>query len=268
MADLVQFPFNRNQYPGIDNPLYISDIVAANQEVLTGLAAIAGLGATDFAIFAGLQYIVSVSGSNYYTPGIFYLNGVWYFQPDVFDEDNYLEPDVTGIMDYTFEDATIRPEYNVNYSQYTGSSGPATSPIFSGNMSSYRMDLKTLLSEIEILQLATILDVIVVAVLPASYTVDFINDKSIFFESATVNTTIHFDMTGAVPGTVITLKWTFASSLTLSIPPTTGQTILLESGDQTNVGTNINILTMLYAGINDVGNPEIRIVLSQPTSPT
>lgn len=265
MASLIQSPFVRLSYPAIDNPVYSQDTVAANQGILDMVSALAGLGASDFAIFSGLVYTPGTP--NTFTAGFYYLNGTWYYQPSTFNEGLYLTANITGIMPYTFEDAVSRPTYDENLSQSTTSPSGST-PMFSGNMNAYRLDNKTLLAEIKVLQTATLLEVDIVATLPSTYTVPFTNDKSIFFTSATVNTVISFSFTNAIPGTVVTLKWTFAGSETLSIPAAAGQTILMESGDQTNVGSNINILTILYAGVNSAGNNEVRLVLSQPVIPT
>lgn len=260
----IQWPFVRLSYEDVQNPIWSADIAAINQGLLDACTAIAGLGPNDFAIFNGLTYEVAISGPNYYLPGTFYLKGNWYFMPNDFDEGLYLTPNVGGINDWTFsEDASVRPTYN-DYLATTSSSGTGNTPQFEGNMNAYRMDLKTVNAILQNLQMATT----VVSTLPASYTVYFTNDLSLFFEAATVNTTIHFNFTGAIPGTVVTLKWTFASTESLSIPPTAGQSILLESGDQSNVANNTNLLYILYAGINEVGLPEVRINLSQPTIPT
>lgn len=259
---IIQFPFVRLQYTGVDNPIYVTDVVCADQQSLDGITALAGLGASDFAILSGLEFVQSISGPNYYNPGIFYFNGVWYYQSTDFDENLYLAPNVTAIMPYTFADAVTRDLYQVNNSQTTTNPTGST-PQFTGNMNQYRLSNKYLASQIDIL----LLDVIYMSTLGATFTVDFTNDKSLFFTSATVSTVISFDFTGAIPGTVVTMKWTFASSETLSIPPAAGQTIYMESGDQSNVGSNINLMTMLYAGVNEIGQPEVRIVLSQPSIP-
>lgn len=97
----------------------------------------------------------------------------------------------------------------------------------------------------------------------SSYVVKFNQDKSVFFTAASSNCTISFDFTNAIPGAVVRLKWTFSGSQTLTITGVSGQTILKESGDLGLVGTNTNLLTMLYAGKNELGNDEVSYVLSQ-----
>lgn len=268
MSDLIQFPFTRISYPSIDNPVYSQDIVAANQEIQSAIAALAGLDSTvSFAILGGLDYTIPISGPNYYTTGFFWLNGVIYYQNVDFDENLYLIADVTQIMPYTFSDAVTRNLYQVNLSQTSGSPTSAT-PQFSENMNQYRISNEYLSTAIQILQVQGALQNVQVPVLGSTYTVNFTNDKAIFFTSATTNTVISFDFTNAIPGTVVTLKWTFGGSESLSIPPAAGQTIYIESGDQAEVGNNVNLLTILYAGVNEVGNNEVRLVLSQPIIPT
>ncbi len=116
MADIIQFPFTRLQYAGINNPGFISDWVAANQGVLTGLAALAGLGNTDFGIFQGFAYTAGSPGT--YGPGWFFLNGKWYYQSTTFNENQSLIPNVTDILPVSFPtDSITRNTYEVNYSQ-------------------------------------------------------------------------------------------------------------------------------------------------------
>lgn len=256
---LIQFPFIRQSRAAIDNPLYIQDITAADQQILDALTAICGLGPTDFFIFGGLTYEIAVSGPNYYLPGIFYLNGVWYYMPFDFDEGLYLAPNITGIMPYTFSDAVTDEIYDINYAQQSASPTGNT-PIFSGNMNQYRLDLKT---NIPVLQLATTLQNVQIASMGVSYIATFTNDKAVFFAAAGSNCVITFNFTGAVPGTILRLKFTFGAGTTLTITAGAGHTVLKESGDLTNCQNNTNLLTMLYAGINELGLPEVSYVLSQ-----
>lgn len=261
MSSLIQNPFTRNAYAAIDNPMYVQDITAANQLVLDQITGIAGLGNSDFAIFSGLVHTEAISGSDFYTPGIFFLNGVWYYQPDAFDEGEFLSPHITGIMPYTFTDSVERPLYDVNYS-VAGNTG--TSPAFTGSMNQYRLDLKSIAANVTILQLAVALENVQQPTLGSTFSVTFTNDKAIFFASATVNTNISFDLTGAIPGTVISLEWTFASTETLTVTQGSGQKVWKESGLLSLVANNTNIMTIIYVGLNASGLQEIRYVLSQP----
>lgn len=264
MSSLIQFPFQRLQYAGKANPRYVSDVVAADQIALDAITAISGLGASDFAIFSGLEFIDTISGSNYYTAGVFYLNGTWYYQPSDFNENLYLAPNVTGIMPYIFSDAVSRNIYQVNYSQSSASPSGNT-PQFTGDMNAYRMDIKTIFERLVITQTATTLVNIQTSSLPSSLVLTFPYDQAQFFAAAPVDCTITFDFTGAIPGTVIRLKWTYGSGRTLTVTGTGGQTILKDGGDITAVASNINVMYFLYAGKNSAGNDEVSYSISQPS---
>ncbi len=260
---LLQFPALRQQYPAIDNPLYVSDIVQANQGMLDLASALAGLGPTDFAIFGGLQYMVAISGSNFYTPGYFYLNGIWYYQPIDFDENEFLEPNITGELPYTFEDATERNLYDINFGKAVGSSSPSTSPEFIGNMNAYRLDLKTINQSINSLILKTTLQ----QVYPGSFTgtviLNFRNDQSIFYNGSSGTVFIDFDMMGAIPGTVVTIFFVFGVGQTV-VPVASGDiTLYLESGDLSMAANNVNTMYFLYAGTDTVPMQQIRYNISQ-----
>src|SRR5882762_1785925 len=101
MASLFQWPFKRKQYPGLENPRFVSDIVAANQAVLDGLMYISGLNATDFAIIWGIEYDQVALN---YQAGIFYLQGSFYYMPQVFAAGLYLTPDVQDTLIKPFGD--------------------------------------------------------------------------------------------------------------------------------------------------------------------
>lgn len=138
---LIPFPFQRNEYPGVGNPRFVSDIVAANQAVIDGIKAITGLSNTDFAIISGLDF---VSGTpNSYTIGIFYLNGLFYSMDAPFSEGLYLAPNPTNIMPKPFEDGVSREIYKTYNGMATANPTGAT-PVFSGNMNAYRIGLKSL----------------------------------------------------------------------------------------------------------------------------
>lgn len=253
-------PFKRLQYAGVNNPRYVSDVVAANELVLDMVQNICGLGATDFAIFAGLVFTPGTP--NTFTPGIFFLNGAWYYMPTTFNEGLYLAPNIQPIMPVAFTDTVTRNIYQVNYGQSTGTIS-GSSPVFSGNMNAYRLDLKSMGINISALQLATKLQNVQISALPASYIVTFTNDQAVFFASATVDSTITFDFTNAVPGTNIYFKWTFGAGLTLTIVAPGGSIAYLQSGDLSRVASAVNILSFLYAGKNESGDDEVSYTLSQ-----
>jgi hypothetical protein len=101
------------------------------------------------------------------------------------------------------------------------------------------------------------------ATLNASYVAKFTQDRAVFFASATVNTTITFDFTNAVPGVVVRLKWTFGAGLTLTVTQGTGQTVIKDGGDATQVANANNLFYAVYLGKNAAGNDEISYTLKQ-----
>lgn len=265
MSSLIQFPFVRLQYPIIGNPLFAGDIVAANQQVLDAITAICGLGATDFAIFSGFTYHVAVSGANTYSGGIFYLNGVWYYQPNTFNEAQYLSPNPQGILPEVFEDSSVNDIYQVNQSVAGSVSIPGTtSPQFMGSMSAYRMDMKTIFNIVNLLQFQTTVQNLQVASFPTNYTIDFRNDKAIFFYTSPTGThNITFDFTGAVPGTVIRVKFTFPAATTINVNQPGGTVAYLESGTMSSAAGRTNIMYFLYAGLNELNENEVSYNITQ-----
>lgn len=101
------------------------------------------------------------------------------------------------------------------------------------------------------------------ATLPASYTVNFKQDKATFFASAPNNTTITFDFTNAVPGAVVRLKWAYGSGKTLTINTPTGSNIIRDSGNLAAVASANNLLYFIYCGKNESGNDEVSYTLKQ-----
>jgi hypothetical protein len=257
MSDLIQWPFVRIQYAGINNPRFVGDVVASNQAVLTGLAALAGLGPTDFAIFSGFAYTVG-QGGNTYGPGIFYLNGTFYFMPTTFAEGGlYLTPQIQNVLPEAFQDTVTRFIYQVQ-NAVTTTTPTGNTPVFAGNMNQYSMDNKTISSIINTLTAATtLLNDQEPGGLPANYTVTFQQDKAVFFGTSTSSSTITFDVTGAVPGTVVRLKWTWGAALGLTIATPPGYSVIKDNGDLTQAPNNTNILYCLYCGLNAAGLPEI-----------
>ena len=99
--------------------------------------------------------------------------------------------------------------------------------------------------------------------LGASYTVTFEQDRAAFFSSATVDTTITFDFTDAVPGTVVRMKWSYGSGRVLTINTPAGSTIVQDSGNLSAVASANNLLYFLYVGKNYAGDDEVSYTLKQ-----
>lgn len=147
---IFNFPFKRKQYEGIDNPRFVSDIVAANELTLDGLKAICGLGLNDFAIISGFDFIQGVQNS--YNPGIFYLAGKFYLCSVIFNENLYLSPSTVNTLTKAFSNGTTKEIYELNQALPVSVSLPINTPIFSGNMNSYRISNIYLSSVIKGLQ--------------------------------------------------------------------------------------------------------------------
>lgn len=101
------------------------------------------------------------------------------------------------------------------------------------------------------------------ATFPSTYTVNFKQDQAIFFAAASGNKTVTFDFTNAVPGTVARLKWSFASTETLTISAPVGCTLVKDSGNLAAVSPANNLLYCIYLGVNEVGNHEVSYTLKQ-----
>lgn len=101
------------------------------------------------------------------------------------------------------------------------------------------------------------------ATFPTTYTVNFKQDKAVFFTAATGNKTVTFDFTNAVAGATVRLKWTFGSSETLTISAPSGSTVIKDSGNLSAVSPANNLLYCIYLGINESGNHEVSYTLKQ-----
>lgn len=150
MSSVIQFPNERIVYPGVDNPLFISDIQVANQGILDGLNMITGLSLSSFAILSGLTY---VPGSpNTYTPGFIFLNGQFYYVSASFNEGLYLTANVQQILPEAFNEVGVSHPIYKQYGSVTSPTGGAGyTPVFTGNMNQYRISLSYTQSQVNIL---------------------------------------------------------------------------------------------------------------------
>jgi hypothetical protein len=144
---LINWPFKRKQYSGLTNPLYVSDIVAANEAVIDAMKSMGGFAASGFAILSGMVYD---SGAHTYTAGVFYLNGSFY-SIAAFNEGVYLIGGSTDIKISPFPDTTTKPIYT-SFAGTTTSNPSGASPIFSGNMDLYRLNLSKLKTDLVTVQ--------------------------------------------------------------------------------------------------------------------
>jgi len=196
------------------------------------------------------------SGLNYVIPagGIFYNDEIYLVDATTFtaSSGNVAVANI-GISQYTsnadpvtFTDGISRNVHNVR--KIIFSDGTSGSGIF--DFTALKTTGVGLKNDVE-------------ATLPSSYTVTFEQNKAVFFTSATVSTTITFDFTSAVPGTVVRLKWSYGSSLSLTINTPTGSSIIKDSGVLANVSPANNLLYIIYLGKNELGNNEVSYTLKQ-----
>lgn len=137
-----QIPYVRKSVPALGNPVFVDDVVAANQLTLNMLGIL--IGSTGFAIIYGLIYS-GVSPSGTYSPGLVYFNSNLYFVPAISNEGLYLTPANVDINPQPFSDTNNRPTYTLLQAATTAiPGGPASLIKLSGNMKQYRMDLTTI----------------------------------------------------------------------------------------------------------------------------
>lgn len=135
---LFQFPFKRISRPTLGNPVFVDDIVAANQAVLDGIGFL--FNNTPFAIVSGLLYTPGSPGS--YSPGLVWLQGTGFCWVSAsFSEGLFLRPSSTEVNPEPYSDTNTQDTYTL-LQAVAGSSG--ASPVFSLSMNQYRMDLATL----------------------------------------------------------------------------------------------------------------------------
>lgn len=141
MGTYFTWPWKRKEYAGIGNPRFVSDIVSDNELALEGLKNLLGLSDTDFAIVYGLEYVVGTSNS--YNPGVIFFNGSFYAVESSFVEGLRLTPNVTDTMPQPFNDGNSRNIYT-KFSTVTTTNPTGSTPVFTGNMNGYRLNLNIL----------------------------------------------------------------------------------------------------------------------------
>lgn len=141
MSDLIKWPFVRQTYAGIDNPIFVDDIQAADEAILAAAKALSGLTDGDFAIVSGLDWDESTN----YSSGIFFLFGNFYYIAAGCQTTQFL---TGGVKNTLFEpfigDGVSRPIYSL-YQGFAQDVGGGTSPQFNGSMDQYRISGKRLM---------------------------------------------------------------------------------------------------------------------------
>lgn len=136
MSTQIPFPNKRLAQAGIGNPLFVTDIENATEDLLEALAVLYGFASNGFAILSGFDY-----GAGAYTGGIVYMNGVFYRCVAGLTENQYLTPDVQDVDNKIFSDANTYPTYRIYQAVAAGAQWGGM-PQFVGNMNSYRVSIK------------------------------------------------------------------------------------------------------------------------------
>ena len=142
---VLDFPNTRLSSDIAGNPLFSSDIVNATQSIQAAMQSLSDLRSTDFAIISGFDY-----SSGTYTSGIVWLGDGFYFLSGTLTEGYYLTPNVTNVENKIFSDSVVRPTYSINYCVQSATPY-GSNPIFSGDMSQHRMNLKSKLSSSDVI---------------------------------------------------------------------------------------------------------------------
>ena len=144
---MIQFPNNRLTYTGKQGPVYDNDGQNAINGLFSAINMLLGLSPTGFAILSGFVYS---SGS--YGSGYFYLNGVIYYFAGGITSGQCLVPNITQINNAQFSDGVSRNTYQIFGSTTSSTASGSTSPLFTSNMDSYRLNLTVLNNLISALQ--------------------------------------------------------------------------------------------------------------------
>lgn len=135
MSTQIPFPNKRLAQAGIGNPLFVTDIENATEDLLEALATLYGFASNGFAILSGFDY-----GAGAYTGGIVYMNGVFYRCVAGLTENQYLTPDVQDVDNKIFSDANTYPTYRIYQAVAAGVQWGGM-PQFVGNMNAYRVSI-------------------------------------------------------------------------------------------------------------------------------
>jgi hypothetical protein len=139
MSILIQYPNQRLSQSGIGNPVFDTDIVNINENLLESLTDVYGLDNNSFAIISGFAF-----NAGYFTPGIVFMKGKFYKTTTNTTWDKYLQGVETDVYPAVHSDASSYPTYRIytaiqSNTQWNGM--PALSP---STIDSYRLNLKYL----------------------------------------------------------------------------------------------------------------------------
>ena len=148
---MIQFPNNRLTYTGKQGPVYDNDGQNAINGLFSAINMLLGLSPTGFAILSGFAVAGNTGGNNIFGAGYFYLNGIVYYSSTI-TAGQCLVPTITQINNAQFSDGVSRYTYQTYGSTNSNTATGSTSPLFTNNMDSYRLNLTVLNNLITALQ--------------------------------------------------------------------------------------------------------------------
>lgn len=135
----ITFPNQRVSYSTVGNPIFITDIENANQNVTSTMKAILGIGQdTGFVILSGCKYSAGT-----YSSGLIVMKGVLYSVTAI-TAGKYARPDTVDIFSKVFSDAVSRHTYR-NYKAIQSNTQWGGMPQFttdSTGMDKYRFNIE------------------------------------------------------------------------------------------------------------------------------
>lgn len=140
MNTQINFPNIRIQKEGITNPRFVSDIVNANESLLTALQTIFDLANDEFAIISGCEYL----GQSGFSEGFVFMSGKFYAAPAI-AADKYLAPNPTDTLMKLHGDGNSYNTYRIFNAIQSNTAVEGGSPQMSGNMDAFRKGNKYVL---------------------------------------------------------------------------------------------------------------------------
>jgi hypothetical protein len=138
MSGIIKWPNERITYEGGSiNPLFISDILNGDQNLIQAIIMLLGLPASGADAFAILDGFTPISDTGF-TGGICYMNGKLYICEDGLDIDKYLVASETNEFNKLFGDNVVRATYKVYYAVESNTQ-VADMPQFTGTMDGWRI---------------------------------------------------------------------------------------------------------------------------------
>lgn len=109
MSNLLQFPNKRKTINSLGNPIFVDDLVIAEENLQNAITQLIGV-TTGFYILTGFTYIGTA-----FTPGYFWADGQVYYSNNNVTLDKYLAPNPTDALSREFSDTNTYATYQVQY---------------------------------------------------------------------------------------------------------------------------------------------------------